>query len=125
VSTQPEFEKAKTNGECAEDANPLGASSTPNTTLPVTVVNQPAQSSNFGPHLPLAAFLLLGVVCFLLGSLFRSLVNHQEDFVVFLPHGADPGESGLPVDWREMRRIVQLPMWNWNVVLGVFRGDRR
>ncbi len=77
---------------------------------------------NLGPQIPLAAVVILGLVCFLLGSLFRSLVTHQEDFVVFLPAGVEPGSGGPAVDWKELRRVMQVGGFGWNVIVGVFRG---
>lgn len=76
-------------------------------------------------QLPLFAVVCLAAACFLAGSLLRSLLVHSEDYIMFLPVGADTANIDAPSDWAEMRKLVQIPLFRWDIVVGVVRPAAR
>lgn len=57
------------------------------------------------------------IISFILGALVRTLMGDHEDFFTFLSSG-----SHTEPDWQEMRRVVEVKLLHWHVVLAIFRG---
>lgn len=121
------------------DLHKCDSSSTPTVNSAILATPQTLLSFAHDKHHPptfsLLTVLLVAVMSFLVGSLFRSLLS-PADFIAFIPAGSEDevaammlqggvgGGAGEDRVWRELRRFLEIKRGWWgmeDVVVGVIR----
>ena len=76
-------------------------------------------------YFPISALLIVAIISFLFGSLFRSLLS-PADFIYFTSNSGEEVHGPLPdgaTGWREVKRLLEFKygLFGWDFVVAVVR----